>query len=611
MRRFPQVLLNVRVTEPRGARWRRRRLGRGPSGGGRAGRPRPGARSRLGHGAARPGHGRGRDRGRRRRHADAHRRRGRESPRRVGLVSALAGRSREPLLGSYPSCAASWATSAPTRPFRSSWRGSGGWNTADTTPRAWRCSTDGLSVVKRAGKLAELEAALDVEAAPGRHRRRWATRAGPPTVRPRTATPTPTWTATGTIAVIHNGIIENFQPLRDTTREGRARSGLRDRHGVRRPPDRGAAASGRSLADARPRDRRDLEGAYSLVVLSSDDPDAASSGSRSPRRSWSAWATARRSSPRTSPPCSDRTATVIPVEEGQVVEVRRERRDVHRLRRQPVSPEPITVDWDVARAQKGGFDDFMLKEIHEQPARDPRHAGRAGRSSTGGSSLDELRIADDVLREVDKVFVVACGTAFHSGLVAKYAIEHWTRLPVEIEIASEFRYRDPVLGPDTLTLAVSQSGETIDTLEAARHARRQGSQRHRGDEHGRLVARARGRRRALHARRTRDRRRGHQDVRDADGVAVPGGAVPGAGRAGRCSPRRSPRSSTRMDELPAQSQRAIALDEQVRELAERYQRRPRRAVHRPAHRVPGRAGGRAEAEGDQLRPRRGVSRRAS
>jgi glutamine---fructose-6-phosphate transaminase (isomerizing) len=90
--------------------------------------------------------------------------------------------------------------------------------------------------------------------------------------------------------------------------------------------------------------------------------------------------------------------------------------------------------------------------------------------------MDELRVPDDVLREVSKVFVVACGTAFHSGLVAKYAIEHWTRLPVEIEIASEFRYRDPVLGPDTLTLAVSQSGETIDTLEAARHARRQGSQ---------------------------------------------------------------------------------------------------------------------------------------
>ena len=90
-------------------------------------------------------------------------------------------------------------------------------------------------------------------------------------------------------------------------------------------------------------------------------------------------------------------------------------------------------------------------------------------------ALDEIHIDADTLREVSKVFVVACGTAYHSGLVAKYAIEHWTRVPVEIDIASEFRYRDPVLGPDTLTLAVSQSGETIDTLEAARHAARQGS----------------------------------------------------------------------------------------------------------------------------------------
>jgi glucosamine--fructose-6-phosphate aminotransferase (isomerizing) len=116
----------------------------------------------------------------------------------------------------------------------------------------------------------------------------------------------------------------------------------------------------------------------------------------------------------------------------------------------------------------------MLKEIHEQP-----HAVRdtlVGRvEASGRLTLDELRMSDDAFRDVDKVFVVACGTAFHAGLVAKYAIEHWTRLPVEIEIASEFRYRDPVLHPNTLTLAVSQSGETIDTLEAARHAKRQGS----------------------------------------------------------------------------------------------------------------------------------------
>src|SRR5207247_6503202 len=122
-----------------------------------------------------------------------------------------------------------------------------------------------------------------------------------------------------------------------------------------------------------------------------------------------------------------------------------------------VQPEPIEVDRDVTQAQKGGYAYFMRKEIDEQPSaiRDTL----AGRLHGGRLQLDELRVPDDVLRDVSKVFVVACGTAFHSGLVAKYAIEHWTRLPVEVEIASEFRYRDPVLGPDTLTLAVSQSGE--------------------------------------------------------------------------------------------------------------------------------------------------------
>ena len=227
----------------------------------------------------------------------------------------------------------------------------------------------------------------------------------------------------------------------------------------------------------------------------------------------------------------------------------------------------MEVEWDVARAQKGGFEDFMLKEIHEQPAaiRDTL----VGRVVDGRLTMDELRIADDVLREVDKVFVVACGTAFHSGLVAKYAIEHWTRLPVEIEIASEFRYRDPVLGADTLTLAVSQSGETIDTLEAARHARRQGSH---------LIAVT--------------NTVGSSLAREADGVlythAGPEIAVAGtktfatqmvsqylvalylAQVRGSMFPAEIAEILDRMDELPAQVQRAIGLDAQVRALAERY-----------------------------------------
>jgi glucosamine--fructose-6-phosphate aminotransferase (isomerizing) len=140
----------------------------------------------------------------------------------------------------------------------------------------------------------------------------------------------------------------------------------------------------------------------------------------------------------------------------------------------PVDPSPITVDWDTGRAQKGGFDDFMLKEIHEQPeALADTLRGRI--DAQGRLELDELSMAEEQIQSVDKVFVVACGTAFHSGLVAKYAIEHWVRVPVETEIASEFRYRDPVLDANTLTLGVSQSGETIDTLQAVRHARHQQS----------------------------------------------------------------------------------------------------------------------------------------
>jgi glucosamine--fructose-6-phosphate aminotransferase (isomerizing) len=138
----------------------------------------------------------------------------------------------------------------------------------------------------------------------------------------------------------------------------------------------------------------------------------------------------------------------------------------------PAQGHRYTVDWDIAAAEKGGYEHFMLKEIHEQPAavRDTL----LGRTDSGGRIvLDELRGGPDVaqdLRHVDKVYVVACGTSYHSGMVAKYAIEHWAGIGVEVEIASEFRYRDPILNPHTLVVAISQSGETADTLAAAEHA---------------------------------------------------------------------------------------------------------------------------------------------
>ena len=132
------------------------------------------------------------------------------------------------------------------------------------------------------------------------------------------------------------------------------------------------------------------------------------------------------------------------------------------------------MDWDASAAEKGGYDLFMLKEIAEQPrAVADTMRGRIDRD--GRLQLDDSRISDSELREIDKIVVVACGTAFHAGLVAKYAIEHWTRIPVEVELASEFRYRDPIVSRNTLVIAISQSGETMDTLMAMRYAREQGA----------------------------------------------------------------------------------------------------------------------------------------
>jgi glucosamine--fructose-6-phosphate aminotransferase (isomerizing) len=424
-----------------------------------------------------------------------------------------------------------------------------------------------LAVVKRAGKLAELESTLGSEGRPsgtiGMGHTRWATHGGPTD---RNAHPHVD--CTGTVAVIHNGIIENFQQLRARLEK--------DGHTLASETDTELVAhlieerlrDGGPLVDSVRGTVQELEGAYSLVVLSSEDSGVLVG--------------VRVSSPLVVgvgegetilasdiPAVLARTTTVIPVDEGRIVEVRAGGATFTDFEGNPANPEPIEVDWDSAQAEKSGFDTFMLKEIHEQPAaiRDTL-VGRIDEHRR--LALDDLRIPDDLLREVDKVFVVACGTAYHSGLVAKYAIEHWTRLPVEIDIASEFRYRDPVLGPQTLTLAVSQSGETIDTLEAARHARHQGSP---------LLAVT--------------NTVGSSLAREADGVIYMH-AGPEIGVAatktfatqmvsqyilamylaqvrGSMFPEEIAEVLTRMGELPSQVQHAIGLDARVRELAQRFQ----------------------------------------
>lgn len=168
------------------------------------------------------------------------------------------------------------------------------------------------------------------------------------------------------------------------------------------------------------------------------------------------------------------TREAIELGQDQVVELRRDAVTVTDFDGAPADVREYHVDWDASAAEKGGYDYFMLKEIAEQPkAVADTLLGRI--DGAGSLTLDEVRIPANVLREVDKVVIVACGTAFHAGLIAKYAIEHWTRVPCEVELASEFRYRDPILDQQTLVVAVSQSGETMDTLMALRHAREQGA----------------------------------------------------------------------------------------------------------------------------------------
>ncbi|MFD5084679.1 glutamine--fructose-6-phosphate transaminase (isomerizing) [Kitasatospora sp. NPDC058201] len=329
----------------------------------------------------------------------------------------------------------------------------------------WSLATD-----KRAGKLANLEKSLAETPLPGGTtgigHTRWATHGGP-----TDANAHPHLDDAARVAVVHNGIIENFAQLRaELTERG---------HTLRSETDTEVVAHllgelyDGDLAEAMRAVCRRLDGAFTLVAVHADAPDVVVG--------------ARRNSPLVVGRgegenflASDvaafiaHTREAIELGQDQVVELRRDAVTVTNFDGTPADVREYHVDWDASAAEKGGYDYFMLKEIAEQPkAVADTLLGRIG--TDGRLTLDELRISDADLRSVDKVVIVACGTAFHAGMIAKYAIEHWTRIPCEVEVASEFRYRDPIMGPGTLVIAISQSGETMDTLMALRHAREQGA----------------------------------------------------------------------------------------------------------------------------------------
>jgi glucosamine--fructose-6-phosphate aminotransferase (isomerizing) len=333
-----------------------------------------------------------------------------------------------------------------------------------------------LTVRRRAGRLANLESALAetdpavLTGSTGLGHTRWATHG-----RPTDRNAHPHRDAAGKIAVVHNGIIENYVTLRqelevagvefasDTDTEVAVHLVAQEYHHGETAGDFTASV----LAVL-----RRLEGHFTLVFANADEPGTI--------------VAARRSTPLVVgigegemfvgsdvAAFIGHTRTAVELGQDQAVVITA---DGYRItdfygNDDTENAREFHIDWDLAAAEKGGYEYFMLKEIAEQPTAVADTL--LGHFVDGRIVLDEQRLSDQELREIDKVFVVACGTAYHSGLLAKYAIEHWTRLPVEVELASEFRYRDPVLDRSTLVVAISQSGETADTLEAVRHAKEQ------------------------------------------------------------------------------------------------------------------------------------------
>jgi glucosamine--fructose-6-phosphate aminotransferase (isomerizing) len=278
---------------------------------------------------------------------------------------------------------------------------------------------------------------------------------------------------TGRIALIHNGIIENHHELRaDLVADGHTMTSSTDTEVMAHLIER-HMSSGDSLAEATRRMLGAVRGAFSIAVICADEPDTI--------------VAARRSTPLVLglqdgaallasdiPALIGRTRTVFALADDELAVLTPGAITVTSLDGSPVTPEQLTITWDLEAAQKGGFDDFMSKEIHEQPEA-VANTLLDRRDKDGRLVLDEMRLTDDELRDIDKVFIVACGSSYHAALVAKYAIEHWVKLPTEVDIASEFRYRDPVLNERTLCVGVSQSGETLDTSEALREAARLGA----------------------------------------------------------------------------------------------------------------------------------------
>ncbi|WEV76629.1 glutamine--fructose-6-phosphate transaminase (isomerizing) [Janibacter cremeus] len=332
---------------------------------------------------------------------------------------------------------------------------------------------DTVFAEKRAGKLANLRAALESEAIPvsatAIGHTRWATHGGPTdeNAHPHRGG------QDGKIAVVHNGIVENFHALKgELLEQGVSFTSETDTEVAAHMLAAAFTETG-DLTEAMRRVVNRLEGAFTLLAVHADQPDVV--------------VAARRNSPLVvglgegeNFLGSDVAAFIgytkqaVELEQDQIVTITPDDYSVINFDGTDGAGRPYEVTWDAAAAEKDGFDTFMEKEIHDQPkAVGDTLLGRT--DAEGRLVLDEVRIDEEKLRAIDRITIVACGTAAYAGTVAKYAIEHWTRIPVEVALAHEFRYCDPIVDERTLVVSISQSGETADTAMAVRHARSLGA----------------------------------------------------------------------------------------------------------------------------------------
>jgi glucosamine--fructose-6-phosphate aminotransferase (isomerizing) len=329
-----------------------------------------------------------------------------------------------------------------------------------------------LFIEKRAGKLANLESALSPNIPTvhsGISHTRWATHGGPTD---RNAHPHVD--NEGKLAVIHNGIIENYSELKAALESrGHTFSSDTDTESVAHLLSELRKEHGGDLTQAMRAAVKLLRGSFTLLAVHADDPERIVG--------------VRRNSPLVAgigdgenflasdvAAFIDYTKRAIELGQDEIITITPETIEIIDLDGKSVAPREYEITWDASAAQKGGFTHFMLKEIFEQPkAVADTLIGRL--SDNDQILIDELHMSDAEIADLKKIVVIACGTAYHAGMVAKYAIEKWAKISVEVEIASEYRYRDPIVDSSTLVVAISQSGETMDTLMAVRHAKAAGA----------------------------------------------------------------------------------------------------------------------------------------